>query len=58
MSESARIVFSDGREDTFKDQSLAYRVWLALPRGTRAAFRAAGDRRPIVPWDFVDKPFP
>ena len=33
----ARLHFPDGRVEPFKDQKLAYAVWLALPPGTRAA---------------------
>ena len=39
----------------FADQSLAYAVWLALPSGVRAAFRAANDTRPVYAWDYVDR---
>jgi len=39
----------------YTDQSLAYAVWLALPRGVRAAFRGAGDSREVLPWDYVDQ---
>jgi hypothetical protein len=37
----------------FTDQSLAYAVWLGLDRNVRAAFRGAGDMRPVYSWDFV-----
>jgi hypothetical protein len=52
----ARLHFPDGRVEPFKDQKLAYAVWLALPPGTRAAFRGAKDARPVYPWDCVDVP--
>jgi hypothetical protein len=54
--QSARIHFRDGRVLKFKDQTLAYQTWLSLPRGTRAAFRAQGDDRPVYAWDYADKP--
>jgi hypothetical protein len=52
---TARICYPDGRVDYFTDQLLAYTVWLALPKGVRAAFRDAGDTRPVWPWDCVDR---
>jgi hypothetical protein len=39
----------------YADQAEAYAVWLALPKGVRAAFRGAGDSRPVFSWDYVDK---
>jgi hypothetical protein len=39
----------------FADQAEAYAVWLALPRGVRAAFRGAGDSREVYAWDYVDR---
>jgi hypothetical protein len=53
---SARIHFRDGRVLEFKNQNLAYQTWLSLPRGTRAAFRGKGDKRPVYAWDCADKP--
>jgi hypothetical protein len=50
----ARLYFPDGRAEEFDDQKLAYAVWLALPKGIRAAFRGAKDARPVYPWDCVD----
>jgi hypothetical protein len=41
----ARVIFRD-RVEQFADQATAYAVWLALPCGTRAAFRGA--RRPAA----------
>ena len=52
----ARIVFQDGRVETFNDPKLAYSVWLSLPHGIHAAFRGPEDTRPVQPWDYVDKP--
>ena len=52
----ARIYFRDGRVVAFSKQTLAYQTWLALPRGTRAAFRGQGDLRPVYPWDYADQP--
>ena len=51
----ARIYYIDGRIVHYDDEKLAYAVWLALPTGTRAAFRAAGDSTPVYSRDFVDK---
>jgi hypothetical protein len=39
----------------YANQSLAYAVWIALPRGVRAAFRGACDNRPVYSWDYVDR---
>ena len=50
----ARICFADGRVEHFRDQAFAYALWLALRKGTRAAFRGAKDSRPVHPWDYVD----
>lgn len=52
----ARLYFPDSRVKHFKNQRLAYSVWLALPKGTRAAFRGADDPRPVHPWDYADQP--
>lgn len=52
----ARIYFTDGYVEHFKNQVLAFAVWLALPQGVKAAFRGVGDDRPVYPWDHVDKP--
>ncbi len=52
----ARVSFPDGRVAYYGDQKLAYAVWLALPTGTRAAFRGANDLRPVYPWDYEDAP--
>lgn len=45
----ARLCFPDGRVAHYGDQKLAYAVWLALPKDTRAAFRGANDTRPVYP---------
>jgi len=50
----ARLYYADGRVIQFADQQLAYAAWLTLPKGVRAAFRGAGDTRPVYPWDYVD----
>jgi len=50
----AQVCFPDGSITEYEDQKLAYAVWLALPKGTRAAFRGANDPRPIYPWDYAD----
>jgi hypothetical protein len=47
---NARLHFSDGRVEHFDDQKLAYALWLALPKGVRAAFRGANDTRPVYLW--------
>jgi hypothetical protein len=49
-----RLHFLNGRITQYDDQKLAYAVWLALPKGTRAAFRGANDTRPVYPWDYVN----
>lgn len=52
----ARIYRENGTVEYFNDTAIAQKVWLSMPRGFRAAFRAAGDtRRPIYPEDFVNK---
>ena len=56
QKEPVCIYYRDGRVSTFTDERLAYQVWLSLPRGTRAAFRGKGDKRPVYAWDFADKP--
>ena len=50
----ARIYYTDGRIEHYHDQTLAFAVWLALPKGVRAAFRGSGDNRTVYPWDYVD----
>ena len=50
----SRIFYTDGHIERYNDQNLAFAVWLALPKGVRAAFRGAGDNRPVHPWDLVD----
>ena len=51
----ARLYFSDGRIKEYEDQTLAYEIWLVLPKGTRVAFRGKGDKSPVYSWDLVDK---
>jgi len=50
----ALVCFPDGRVTHYEDQKLAYAVWLALPKGTRAAFRGTNDSRPVYSWDYTD----
>ena len=50
----ARVSFPDGRVAHYGDQKLAYALWLALPKRTRAAFRGANDPRPVYQWDYAD----
>jgi len=52
----ARIFYPDGRIDSYDDSQLAYAVWLALNKGTKAAFRCKGNATPVYSHDFVDKP--
>ena len=52
----ARLHHPNGDIQSFRSQTLAYAVWLALPKGTRVAFRGANDDRPVYPWDCTDKP--
>jgi len=54
-ADQARLYYRDGRVDRFDNQSLAYQTWLALPRGVRVAFRAAGDNRPVLSHDYADQ---
>lgn len=49
-----RLIFSDGRIEHFNDQQLMLKVYYALQRGVRCAFRGAGDTRPVYSWDCVD----
>ena len=51
----ARIHVRNGRAAEFKDQQLAYQIWLSLPRGLRAAFRGKGDNSLVYAWDYTDK---
>lgn len=50
----ARIYYTGGCIEHYDNQKLAFAVWLALPKGIRAAFRGANDNRPVYPWDYVD----
>ena len=50
----SRIYYTDGHIEHYNDQTLAFAVWLALPKGVRTAFRGAGDDRPVYSWDHVD----
>ena len=52
----ARLHYPNGDIEPFKSQTLAYAVWLALPKGIRVAFRGANDDRPVYPWDHADRP--
>lgn len=53
---TTRIIHRDGRTYHFVDQRVAYAIWLALPRGTRAAFRGKGDATPVYSHDCLDTP--
>ena len=52
----ASLYFTDGTVTGFSDQRLAYAVWLALPKGVRAAFRGTNDTRSVDSWDYADAP--
>ena len=52
----ATLHYSDGRRDYYHDATLALKVYYALPRGVRVAFRSAGDLAPVYPHDYVDRP--
>jgi hypothetical protein len=52
----ARLYFTYGRIEHFRNQQLAYAIWLALPKGVRVAFRGANDTRSVYDWDCVDAP--
>jgi hypothetical protein len=41
----ARVSFPDGHIVYYDDPNLAYALWLALPKGARAAFCGANDPR-------------
>ena len=51
----ARIFYPDGRIDEWVDSAMAYAVYMALDKGIRAAFRAAGNKTPVYPHDYVDR---
>ena len=51
-----KLFYRDGQIVEYKDQTLAYEIWLASPKGIRIAFRGEGNEEPIYPWDFADKP--
>ena len=50
----SRIYYTDGHIEHYNEQTLAFAVRLALPKGVRAAFRGASDDRPVYSWDHVD----
>jgi hypothetical protein len=50
----ARIYLDNGRVDFYPTNTLAYLLWLGLPKGRRAAMRVAGDTTPVYSWDLVD----
>jgi hypothetical protein len=54
-STKARIYFSNGLVNYYATNAEAYALWLALPKGTRAAMRPANDSTPVYTWDCVDK---
>jgi hypothetical protein len=49
----ARIFYPDGRVYCYKER-YAYNFWLALPTGTKAAFRCINDMTPVYSHDYVD----
>ncbi len=49
----ARILYPDGRIIVYSSDKLAYQVYSSLPRGVKAAFRAAGDKTWVYPADFI-----
>lgn len=57
MKAKLYIRWRNGHEEVreYQDQALAYAVWLALPKGVRAAFRGAGNTRPVYDWDYADR---
>jgi len=52
----ARLFFADGHVQRFRNQTFAFALWLALPKGVKVAFRGVNDQRPVYPWDHVDVP--
>lgn len=51
----ARIYYSNGEVESFRNQVFAYTVWLSLPKAVKVAFRGKNDMRPVCPWDRVDR---
>ena len=51
----ARIFHEDGRIEEYDNQPQAYRLYLGLPKGFRAAFRGKRDARPVQPHDYVTR---
>jgi hypothetical protein len=51
----ARLYFLDGHVMQYDDPKLAYAVWLALPKGTRVAFRGSNDLLAVYSWDYGDR---
>ena len=49
----ARIFYRDGSIVEYEDQSLAYAVWLALPKHIPVAFRGKDDPTPVYSHDYV-----
>ena len=50
-----KLYYNDGQVVEYADQTLAYEIWLASPKGIRIAFRGEGDERPVYSWDYADK---
>lgn len=51
----ARIFYPNGLISSFFSSPLAYSVYIALDKGVRAAYRAAGDETPVYDQDYVDR---
>lgn len=50
-----RLFFQDGHIIEYSHATLAYHAWLSFPKGTKVAFRSAGDDTPVYSHDYVDR---
>lgn len=51
----ARLYHPNGMVSHYPSDQEAYRVWLAVPKGRRLAFRGANDMRPVYSHDYADR---
>ena len=49
----ARLYWADGQVSHYRDQRLAYAIYIGMPKETRIAFRGAGDKLEVFPWNLV-----
>lgn len=52
----ARIYYTDGTVESFRNQQFAYTVWGALPDEIKVAFRGCNDTEPVHLWEYLGKP--